>query len=203
MPIEFPVIDTKALDQQLASYNLPKAKYATANIGIGLQLYFNRKLLTFSYNQTTRKDKQSAFTTEVEYRSTSFNIGYSLTKYPYFSVYPYAGFKGTGLNYLYRERATDTTSFAGYLQSSLKYKEITTSRAYLDVGLGISHQWFYLVNFRAGYLLPLERASWSINNSKTTLPNSPAVNYRYYFSLTVGLGSIGSARDVANRYNRP
>ncbi|MBK0402245.1 hypothetical protein I5M27_04570 [Adhaeribacter sp. BT258] len=202
MPIEFPVINTKGLDQQLSKYGFPKANHATANVGIGLQLYMNRGITTFSYNQTTKKNDQSSFVTEVEYRSTSFNFGYSLTKSPWFSVYPYTGFKGVGLNYLYREKATDTTSFGNYLQSNLRYKEVTNSKAHLDLGIGISHQMFYLINFRFGYLLPLERVRWNINNNKTTLPNSPEVAYNYYFTLTLGLGNIARDNDVRRHYNR-
>jgi hypothetical protein len=202
LPIEFPVIDTRGLNQELERNGLPKASHAAANIGIGLQLYVNRFITTFSYNQTTKKNDRSSFMTAVEYRSTSFNFGYSLTKSQWYSIYPYVGFKGAGLNYLYREKAADTTSFGNYLQKDLKYKEITNSRAHLDLGIGLSHQWFYLLNFRFGYLLPLEKVRWNINNNKTTLPNSPTVTYKYYFTLTLGLGNIASDNDVRRHYKR-
>ncbi len=199
-PIEFPVIDTKDLNQQLENSGFPKANHAKANIGIGFQLYMNRLITTFSFNKTTKKNDQSNFVTEVEYRSTSFNFGYSLTKSQWFSIYPYVGFKGVGLNYLYRE-AADTTSFGNYLQTPLKYREVTNSRAHLDLGIGLAHQWFYLINFRFGYLLPIEKLRWNINNNKTTLPNSPKISYDYYFTLALGLGNIASDRDVKRHYD--
>jgi hypothetical protein len=125
-----------------------------------------------------------------------------LTKSQWYSVYPYVGFKGAGLNYLYREKASDTTSFGNYLKANLNYKEVTNSRAHLDLGLGLSHQWFYLINFRFGYLVPIEKVHWNINNNKTHLPSSPTINYNYYFTLTIGLGNIASENDLRRHYNR-
>lgn len=202
MPIEFPAIDTKDINQQLTANGFPPADHSTANIGIGFQIYSNRFITTFSYNKSTRQDNKSTSLTEVEYRSTSLNVGYSLTKSQWFSVYPYIGFKGTGLSYLYREKLPNPTTMGNYLQTNLNHKEITNSRAHLDLGIGISHQWFYLVNFRFGYLVPLEKVRWNINNNQTTLANSPSINYNYYFTLTLGLGAIASDRDSRRHYNR-
>lgn len=200
IPIEFPIIDTKGISEQLTANGFPPANYSTANIGIGLQVYSNRFITTFSFNKTTKKDNNDSYLTEVEYRSTSLNVGYSLTKSKWFSVYPYVGFKGSGLNYLYREKVPNPTTLSNYLQTNLNYKEITNSRAHLDLGVGISHQWFYLVNFRFGYLMPLEKVRWNINNNKNTLTNSPSINYNYYFTLTLGLGNIASDSDLRRHY---
>lgn len=202
MPIEFPVIDTKDINQQLTANGYPPANYSTANIGVGFQLYTNRVITTFSFNKTTKQDNNDTYLSEVEYRSTSLNVGYSLTKSQWFSVYPYVGFKGAGLNYLYIEKEPPSTTLENYLQSNLNYKEVTNSRAHLDLGIGISHQWFYLVNFRFGYLVPLEKVRWNINNNQTTLTNSPTINYSYYFTLTIGLGNIASNNDLRRHYDR-
>lgn len=202
MPIEFPIIDTKGINEQLTTNGFPPANYSTANIGIGFQLYANRFITTFSFNKTTKTDDNDTYLTEVEYRSTSLNVGYSLTKSKWFSVYPYIGFKGSGLNYLYREKVPNPTTLGNYLQTNLNYKEVTNSRAHLDLGIGISHQWVYLVNFRFGYLVPLEKARWNIDNNQTILTNSPSVNYNYYFTLTLGLGNIASDNDLRRHYNR-
>ena len=103
---------------------------------------------------------------------------------------------------MYRDKSADTSTFSNYLKTNLNYKEITHSRAYLDLGIGLSHQWFYLVNFRFGYLLPLEKSRWNINNNKTTLPNSPTIGYNYYFTLTLGFGTIASDEDLRRHYDR-
>lgn len=190
MPIEFPIIDTKDLNQQLHNYGFPSASYPTANIGIGIQIYTNRFITTFSFNKTTKKEENDRYLTEVEYRSTSFNVGYSLVKSSRYSVYPYVGFKGSGINYLYREKTSDSISFGNYFQTNLNYKEVTNSRAHLDLGIGISHQWFYLINVRFGYLLPMEPVRWNIDNNKNSLTNSPTINYSCYFTLTLGLGNM-------------
>lgn len=202
MPIEFPAIDTNDINQQLTTNGFPPANYSIANIGIGFQLYTNRVITTFSFNKTTKKDDNDTYLTEVEYRSTSFNVGYSLTKSQWFSVYPFVGLKSSGLNYLYREKVPNPTTLGNYLQTNLNYKEVTNSRLHLDLGIGISHQWFYLMNFRFGYLVPFEENWWNIDNNQTKLTNSPTVNYNYYFTWTFGLGKIASDNDKRWHYNR-
>ncbi len=190
IPIEFPIIEKSSLDRQLNDLGFPSAKYSTASLGIGFQLYLNRFITTFAFNKNTKKNDEDTYLTEVEYRSTSFNLGYDLTKSQLLSIYPYIGFKGSGLNYLYREKIEEETSLNNYLQTDLKYKEITNSRAHLDLGFGLSHQWFYLVNFRFGYLLPIENIRWNINNNKTSLTNSPKIKYSYYFTLTISFSCL-------------
>jgi len=201
MPIEFPVTERKALNEKLHSFGLPSAIHPAANVGIGLQTYANRFLFTIAYNQGTRKKEEDNYLTEVEYRSTSFNVGYSLTKNHIFSVYPYAGLKMSGLNYLYREKVPDELPFEDYLGQDLKYLELSQSRAHIDLGLGISKQWFYLINARAGYLIPFEKYKWTINNSETDLIGSPGMKYKFYFSLTLGLGSL-LTDDMERVHNR-
>lgn len=126
-------------------YGFPRANYSKAAIGIGLQFHLNRFIATLSYNQTTKENEHSSFVTEVDYRSTSFNFGYSLLKNQWYSIYPYVGIKGTGLHYLYREKATDTTSFDAYLQESINYKEIGNSRGILIWELGFRINGFILL----------------------------------------------------------
>jgi len=202
MPIEFPIIDNNVLNERLNILGFPSANYSTANIGIGVQFQINQFIASFSFCKTTKNNKQSTHLTKVEYRSTSLNIGYDLLKSQWFSLYPYVGFKGCGLSYFYRDILPDETSFDNYFQTDLRYKEVTNSRAHLDLGIGFSHQWFYLVNFRFGYLLPLEKIWWNMNNNKVTLSNSPTINYNYYFSLIIGIGNIVSDDGLRRQYNR-
>jgi len=201
-PIEFPIIDNQQINNELTGLGYPKCEYSAANIGIGLQLYTNRWITTFSFNKTTKKDDNDTYLTEVEYRSTSLNVGYDLTKSHRYSIYPYVGFKGCGLNYLYREKIPNETSFNNYFNTTLEYKEITNSRANLDLGFGFSYQWFFLVNFRTGYLLPLEEARWNINNNQDKLASAPTLSINYYFTLTIGLGNIASDDEFRRHYNR-
>lgn len=195
VPLEFPVIRTAALDAQLLQNGYTAAKYHTANIGLGIQLYSNHFITTFSFNKSTKRSDQDTYLTEVEYRSTTLNFGYSVFKNQWVSAYPYIGFKGSGLNYLYKEKIPDPGTFVNYLQANLKHMEITNSRAHLDLGVGLAHHWFYLVNFRFGYLVPLEKVRWNINNNQTPLANAPAISYPYYFSLSIGFGTMVSDKD--------
>lgn len=202
MPLEVPIINTTALNQQLNSYGFPSATHSKAAIGLGLQFHTNRFITTISFNKTTRTDSNRTHLTEVEYRSLSFNVGYSLTNRPHYSIYPYVGFKGCGLNYLYRDKIPSSVAFGNYFQTSLAYKNITNSRAHLDLGTGLSFQWFYLINLRGGYLLPLEKVTWKINNNKTSLATPPSIRYRYYFTLAFGLGNIVSDDEVRRQRRR-
>jgi hypothetical protein len=201
MPIEFPVIDNDLLNNNLSTLGFPDCDNPTANIGLGIQLYVNRFITTLSFNKTTKKVINDTYLTEVEYRSTSFNIGYDLTKSYKYSLYPYIGFKGCGINYLFREKVSTEISFNNYFQTNLRYQEITNSRANLDLGLGLSTQWFYLINLRIGYLLPIEEVRWCINNNNDKLTNSPTLKYNCYFTLTIGFGNIVSENDLRRKYN--
>lgn len=201
-PIEFPIIDNQYINNELVGLGFPKCDYPAANIGIGLQYYMNRWIATFSFNKTTKTNDNDTYLTEVEYRSTALNIGYDLTKNHRYSIYPYVGFKGCSLNYLYRDKIANETSFNDYFNTTLDYKEITNSRANLDLGFGLSYQWFFLINFRTGYLFPLEKSSWNINNSQVRLSSSPVLNYNYYFTLTIGLGTIVSDNELRRHINR-
>jgi hypothetical protein len=199
VPFEFPLINANALNTELNTLGYPSLDYPRPAIGIGLQYYINGVIARFSYNQTTAKAEEDTYTTEIQYRSTSFNIGFDLTNSYWHSIYPYIGFKGTGLNYLYRDKTAEELTFEQYFQSGLTYREMAYSRFNLDVGLGFSTQWFYLINFRAGYLLPLEGARWKINNNQVLLQNSPALQYNYYFTITLGLGNISGKRNTIRR----
>lgn len=201
-PIEFPIIDIGQVNSELPQLGYPKCDYPAANIGIGLQLYTNRWITTLSFNKTTKRENTDDYLTEFEYRSTSFNVGYDLTKNHRYSIYPFVGFKGYGLNYLYREQAQKDISFGEYFQSDLQYKEANYSTGNLDLGVGASFQWFFLVNFRAGYLLSFKQSDWDVNYSQNNLSNSPSPNCKYYFNLTIGLGMIASDKEVRRHFER-
>jgi len=183
------------LNNSLTEFGYPAADYAVANTGIGFQLITNRMVTSMSYNWYTKETDEELFLTEVEYNAFSLNFGYDLLKFPYGSAYPYVGFKGSGLNYLYKEKIAEDTSTENYLESNLEYKELSSSRAHLDLGFGISFQTFFLVNFRAGYLLPLEKSNWKFNSGLSSLTNSPSINYPYYFTLTLGTGMVSYSNE--------
>lgn len=199
MPIEFPVIENQQINNELMGLGYPKCDYSPAIIGIGFQLYTDRLISTFSLNKTTKKNDNESYLTEVEYRSTSLNIGYDLTKNHRYSIYPFVGIKGYSLSYLYREKISSTSSFNDYFNTELEYKEITNSRTNIDLGIGFSYQWFFLVNFRAGYLLPVGETGWKINNTDY-LSGSPSLRHDFYFTLTVGLGNIFSDQELREAY---
>lgn len=200
VPIELPHIDTKILDQQLMANGFPAAAYPAVNLGIGLQFFSNRTIFNLSFNKTTAKNEQASQITTVEYRSTAFSVGYSLTQSSRFAIYPFVGFKGSGITYVFKEKVANPSSFANYLQSNLNHKEVTNSRGHLDLGLGVSLHSFYLVNLRFGYLLPIEPIRWQIDNNQTTLTSVPQIRYAYYFSLSLGIGNVASERDYQRRH---
>lgn len=199
-PFEFPAIDNAQINNELTTHGYPTCNYPLATTGIGLQLYTNRWITTFSFNKTTNKTDKDTYLTEVEYRSTSFNIGYDLTKNYKYSFYPFAGYKGCGLNYIYREKIPGGASFNDYLNSNQEYKELGNSLANLDLGFGFSARWLVQFDFRAGYLLPLEKSQWKINDSQDILMNSPTLKYKYYFIITFGLGGISSDNNLRRHH---
>lgn len=202
LPIDFPSIDNSTINNELNLQGFPSVDYSKANYGIGLQVYVNRWLINFAFNKKTRKTNNDFYALEVEYRSTTLNVGYDVIKTYWISLYPYAGFKGSGLNYLYRSNVENPATFQSYFQTTLEYKEITNSRMNFDLGLGFSVNSFLLFNVRGGYLLPLEKSRWKINNNKDEIENSPTLKYNYYINITLGIGSIISDEAMRRRYNR-
>ncbi|MCP2045272.1 hypothetical protein [Pontibacter sp. HSC-36F09] len=200
IPVEFPIIDNKGFENAVAAAGLPDAKQPPATLGIGFQFYANRGISTISFAKGTRRKEKDTYLTEMEYRSFSFNFGYDLTKSHRYALYPYLGFKGNGLNYLYREKLDETTDLEDYLENDLQYKEIHNSRAHLDLGFGFARQSFYLINARVGYLVPLEKSRWTINDY-LHLSAAPGTRYRFYFSLNIGFGAIFTEDDVRRRYS--
>ena len=199
-PIEFPIIDNREVNNELSELGYPKSNYAAANIGIGIQLHMNRFITALSFNKGTKRDDKESYLSEVEYRSLSFNLGFDLTKNYRYSIYPFAGIKAYEFSYLHQEKITSESSFENYFNTDLAYKEMSYSRMNLDLGIGFSYQWFFLLSIKAGYLLPLEGAEWNILNTQINLSNSPSMSYNYYFAFTIGLGNILSNKDLQNQF---
>ena len=195
LPLEIPFINNISLNKQLNQQNYPSSNFLPVNFGIGLQGHYNRYILTFSYNNTTKKTKNKDNTVDSEYRATSFNLGYNLLPTYRFSLYPYIGFKGVGLSYEFKETIAENASFLDYLNKKTAYKEFSQSQTYIDLGIGFSHQWFYLINFRVGHLFPVGKTEF-FNENKIELSNFPAMKYNFYINLTIGLGAIADKNEV-------
>jgi hypothetical protein len=204
MPVDIPFIDNTGLNEALVKNGFPAAKHYRANTGIGLQFYADRGIVSLSWNKSTKSTSSDLYRTDVEYSAFSFSAGYNILpqKSMWFSLYPYIGFKGYNYNYLYREQVSAEKPFDDYFQTNLGYREITHSRAHLDLGVGFSHHWFYLINFRAGYLIPLEKSRWKINSNEITLSNAPNLTYNYYITLTVGFGTIADSKSLNAHFGR-
>ena len=193
-PFEVPTLNDQGLNTRLSGLGFPAADYPHVVPGIGLQFQAGRMIISFTYNQSTRKKNTDTSSFEVEYRSTGLNLGYDMLKIPSFSLYPYVGFKGAGLNYLLKQTIRNT-SFDNYLQTNLDHKEITNSRMHLDLGAGFSYQSWFIISVRAGYFVPLERVQWNINDNQDELGNAPEIRYSHYFSITLGIGNVANMKN--------
>lgn len=90
----------------------------------------------------------------VEYRATTVGVRHDVLRRSEQS--PYLGFKASGINYLFNDKAHIPTTFGNYLQTPLNIKGLTNSGARLDLGLGASYHKFLLISLRAGVLVQLE-----------------------------------------------
>ncbi|PKV75863.1 hypothetical protein [Pontibacter ramchanderi] len=201
LPVEFPIIDNRGFENAVTEADLPGGKHPTATLGLGLQFYANRYISTIAFAIGSRKKEEETYLTEMDYNSFSFNFGYDLTKNHRYALYPYLGYKGNGLNYLYREKIAKSTDMEEYLETDLRYKELHHSRAHLDLGFSFARQAFYLINARVGYLVPLEKSRWTINED-LHLSAAPGTRYKFYFSLNIGLGTIFSEDEMRRRHAR-
>lgn len=190
VPIEFPGIDTKDVNDQLTAQGFPAPKYPKAIMGGGLLFYFNRFVATCSYNMTAREQVNGRYLTEVAYRSTTVNVGYTLTQSLRYSIYPFTGFKLSGFHYHHGEKAINPGAFDSHFQNNPDNKKLTNTRAHLDLGIGIARQRFCMLSARLGYLLPLEKVKWKRNDFQTTQAGSPTINYQYYLTLAIGFGRM-------------
>jgi hypothetical protein len=201
LPLEFPHIDYSELNEALASAGYPAAKRAAIIVGLGAQWHVNRSILSITYNQTSRSPEIDTADVTTRYRSFAFSYGYDLIRHVHYSLYPYIGLKLSSTNYLFNGKVPDSiyTTFGQYLQTNLDHKQINNQVPHLDLGLGISYNWFFMVNARAGFLVPLDDATWQMNGGKVRLEESPGIRYQYYISLTLGLGTIYSEREMPQR----
>jgi hypothetical protein len=202
LPIEFPILDDRDFNTRITSLGFAESHYPRLNLGAGLQFHSNRLITTVSFNKQTKRENNQSQIIETEYRAFSINAGYDFLPNTNFSIYPYVGFKGCGLSYLYRQKAKDSLTFNTYLRDSFDYKEIYNSKGHLDLGLGLSIQRFYLINLRFGYLLPLETTRWYAVDSDAPLKNSPGIRYQFYFILNLGLGDMFNDRPMPGSNNR-
>lgn len=196
LPLEVPFVDTRSLNERLGAAGLPACRLPAVVPGIGFHLQLGRTVLVFSFNKGTREPDSDTAALAVEYRATTFGVGYDVLRRPEQSLFPYIGFKGSGVSYLFDEKARNPTTFGNYLQTPLNHKEITNSRGHLDLGLGASYQQFWLISLRAGVLVPLEAVRWNINNNKLSLSDSPGISYGGYVVLAIGLGNNSGAQQV-------
>jgi len=200
MPIEFPLVDNNKMNEQLKTMGYPECKPPVAVAGFGFQVQLLRSIMSLSYNQSTRRPGGDSTNPRTRYWGTSFNIGYDLVKHTLFSVYPYAGIKYNGLTWQWDGTSTADSNLLNNFGTPLDQNKITNRRVHVDLGVGLSHQWFYLISIRAGCLLPLQRSDWTMNKGKTTLLNAPGVRYQAYISLTLGLGNIFDKKMLDAKY---
>lgn len=194
LSLEVPIIDASPLNQALTALQMPQADPPDVCPGFGMMYFFNRAIVTFSYNSSTAKLEEDTMIVKTRYRTFAFNLGYDVLKTVHFSLYPYVGFKSSSFNYLYKQNVVPG-SFSGYFNTNLDHKEINNTNWSLDLGLGFSFQKILLFNLRGGYMLPLGKVEWTDKNNNT-LAGAPNINYRGYVSIIIGLGGID---DGSNR----
>jgi hypothetical protein len=202
LPLEFPIVENHDLDNALTAAGYPKCTLPVVTPGFGLQVQLYQFIGTLSYNRSTSRPKSDSVALAISYRAISIGVGYDVLRHPYYSLFPYLGFKFCKTSYRYNEKVTDTPTLSNYLQTNLDYKELTNSPAHLDLGLGASYQTLYLIGLRAGILLPMGKAQWYINNNKVAIGDSPGFRYQGYVALTVGLGESTSSRRDRQRAER-
>ena len=90
-PIEVPFIDNAELNERLIAAGYPECRYPSAALGIGVQFHVRNLMVIFSYNKTTRRPKSDNEALEVEYRATTFGLGYDVLRSPFFLALPLCG----------------------------------------------------------------------------------------------------------------
>lgn len=188
VPFEYQKADFQSVNEIMEKQNLRFPTQSKLNAGIGIMLNFRRGIVDFSYAGAYRdKDEESYISKSISH-SLSANFGYNFLNTNFFWLYPIAGIKICGIEYKYRDKVASDISFDDYLKKNLTYKSLSFSRAYFDLGVGFSYQKTGLIGFRAGYLIPIGKGGWAIDD-KIKITDSPTLNYKYYLKVTIGIGS--------------
>lgn len=193
-PVEFPFIDNNDINKNLATAGLPDFKTPVTAIGLGYRYQRNRWVFNAGFNTGVRRPHPDTVELETTYTSYSLNAGYDIIKSPTFSLLPFAGIKVNSIKYRYNQAVPEGTNFGTYLTTRLDHKELSRSVTHLDMGLGFSHQRFYFIGIRAGYLLPVYNNTWKTAYNKVILSNGPTIAHQGYISIIIGIGSLSSGK---------
>jgi len=198
MSVEKQIVDNSEVNSILRAKNIPEAILPELTLGYGIEWYMNRFIITISHNGMRKTQKPDSATARVILRSTSFNIGYDVIKHPNISLYPYAGIKSCATKYLFREKSPDTALFINHFNSTTDYKDISSQRMHLDLGIGLAFQSFVMIDLRGGVLIALDDEKWYYN--KIEFANAPQTQYKGYITLNIGLGAFddGKSKEKPN-----
>jgi len=191
-------LQTEPLHQILQTEGFADLNSAFWGQGFGAYGVVERVILGGEYQslwgQTTRSE-QELLNLSAHY--TIFHLGYALVSTPQFQVYPYIG---AGWGQMQLSSSQNLNSLLGMSQGSNPYLGQAQSHSWLlDLGLGLNgtfpmgpanaqDQRGPALGLRAGYLLPLNAASWSSHE----LPVSGGPNLHpggFYLRLTAGFGA--------------
>lgn len=195
LPVEFPFADLSALNTGLTAAGIPECHLPTATAGLGYLYQRNRFVFNLSVNMGNRKAQPNFSEVVVEYRSYGLNAGYDVIKAPSFSLLPYAGLKYNTLKYESNQLPRNGISFNNYVNTNYDHKELRNNLLHADFGLSFSHQQFYYLGIRAGYLVPLHNLKWgTADKAAFKIENVPDIKYMGYISVSIGIGYLSSGK---------
>ncbi len=202
VPIEHPYVDVDKTNILLQQYGFPKLDIPSTNFGIGFQQELYRVLFRFDYVWNNEDSESTLYLQNQSYRAFNFNFGYDLISHKNVSFYPYLGYKYNKIEYNLNQKPLSGNSFENYFVEGLDSKEIMRKTNNLDFGLGFSIQGYLLMDIRFGYLVSFYTPKWELSDSDFKLYNSPSLDYPYYLTIALGIGSIQKMRGFNSILNK-
>lgn len=194
-PIEYLMVDHTGMNDELRNSSYPELVYPKVNVGFGIQFFIGNIIATYNYINSTTTTSKNSYALDVSYKSKAYTIGYDFIKQPKYSLYPFVGYTQNDVSYTYLEKSSDEIELGDYLKTELDYKKLTHRGYNLDLGIGFSIQKSLLLGFRAGVLVPLGADNWKINSTDDVVDGTPKHSNSYYFSLSIGIGSISKFKN--------
>jgi len=183
---EIPQIDTKDINETLASNGLPDFRLSPESLGLHFEFISNRFDFVI---QWAASDKTFTYDTSSQtglYASAGFNLGFNILKKKAYSITPNIGMKITDVQYKWSTLSSNPIGQVFFTQKN-EYLEFTSTQYSLDLGVKLAVHKNTSAFIAFGYQIPLSRSMYT-NNDALKLSEIPSINSSYYFTIGLGMG---------------
>jgi hypothetical protein len=180
---EYNAADGNTFSNFIDANNYPSYKYWPWTVGIGTTMQWHNFRLSTTGMRLTKIPLRNGDTTVVtRSMSLSLEAGYDVLHYRQFRLFPFAGFKITGVTYDLKIDRSYT--LGGYVTSGIDDRNFSYTRSHVVFGLGMEWGKMFYVGIKSGIYVPVDKGRWS--TGETQLDGGPAISYKYFANASLG-----------------